>query len=63
MTAPVMTISENQHILDIFPIFYELGIQHLPVVDEEKRLVGMITPKNVIQALHADQIQHLQNAH
>ncbi len=54
MTSPAITINENQHILDLFPIFYEKGIHHLPVVNDDGQLVGMVTPKNLLIALHAD---------
>ncbi len=54
MTTPVVTVRDDQHILDLFPIFYEKGIHHLPVVNEKGELVGMLTPKNLLAALHAD---------
>ncbi len=54
MTSPAETIDENRHILDLFPIFYDKGFHHLPVVDDRGRLVGMVTPKNLLIALHAD---------
>jgi len=56
MTTPVITVREDQHILDLFPIFYEKGVHHLPVVDSEERLTGMLTPKNLLAALHADML-------
>ncbi|HHJ19022.1 MAG TPA: HPP family protein [Gammaproteobacteria bacterium] len=54
MTTPVTTIKEEQHILDLFPLFYQKGIHHLPVVDDENHLRGMITSKNLLAALHSD---------
>lgn len=54
MTTPVVSIRDDQHILDLFPIFYAKGVHHLPVVDSENRLVGMLTPKNLLAALHSD---------
>ncbi len=54
MTAPAITVNENQHILDLFPIFYEKGVHHLPVLDDNGKLVGMVTPKDLLIALHAD---------
>ncbi len=56
MTTPVITIREDQHILDLFPVFYQQGVHHLPVVDANDRLVGMLTPKNLLAALHADML-------
>lgn len=54
MSSPATTIREDQHILELFPIFYGQGIHHLPVVDTDNRLRGIITPKNLLAALHAD---------
>ncbi len=54
MTTPAITVNEKQHILDLFPIFYERGMHHLPVVNEDRKLTGMVTPKNLLIALHAD---------
>ena len=54
MTTPVITIRKDQHILDLFPVFYEKGVHHLPVVDAQDKLVGMVTPKNLLAALHSD---------
>jgi CBS domain-containing membrane protein len=54
MTTPAITVNEKQHILDLFPIFYERGMHHLPVVNEDGKLTGMVTPKNLLIALHAD---------
>lgn len=56
MTTPVITVREDQHILDLFPIFYEKGVHHLPVVGSKDRLTGMLTPKNLLSALHADML-------
>ena len=54
MKKSVVTVHPEQHILDLFPIFYEKGIHHLPVVDHDNRLLGITTPKNLLVALHAD---------
>ena len=54
MQKEVVTVHPEQHILDLFPIFYEKGIHHLPVVDHENHLIGITTPKNLLIALHAD---------
>jgi len=54
MSSPAILIHDDQHILDLFPIFYEQGVHHLPVVDDQERLCGIITPKNLLAALHAD---------
>ena len=54
MQTDLISIHPDQHILDLFPIFYSKGIHHLPVADSEKQLVGIITPRNLMLALHTD---------
>ena len=54
MQKSVVTVYPEQHILDLFAIFYEKGFHHIPVVDHQKHLLGIITPKNLLLALHAD---------
>ena len=54
MTAPAIVVSQNAHILELFPIFARHGIHHLPVVDEKGRLSGIITPKNLLATLQDD---------
>jgi len=54
MTTPAISARVDQHILDLFPLFYKKGIHHLPVIDGQGNLCGMITPKNLLIALHAN---------
>lgn len=53
MTEKVVTVSKNTHIADIVPLLSEGGYHHLPVVDEQQRLVGMVTQSDLIATLHA----------
>ncbi len=50
MSKPAITISEEQHILDLFEIFYSHNIHHLPVVDSANKLCGIVTPRDLLQA-------------
>ncbi len=54
MTAPPITIGQNAHILDLFPVFARHGIHHLPVVNDKGHLSGIITPKNLLATLQDD---------
>lgn len=51
MSAPAITVPEDTHILDLFEIFAERGINHLPVVDGEGRLSGILTRLDLLSAL------------
>jgi CBS domain-containing membrane protein len=54
MTKKVVTVREDQHVMDLFPIYLSEGVHHLPVVDGEGRLVGMVTPRDMMQALYGE---------
>ncbi len=51
MTESPIVVSEDDHIVDLVPIFTEKNIHHLPVVDERKKLTGMITRSDIMRAL------------
>ncbi len=48
MSKPAISIDENQHILELFKLFYTHNIHHIPVLDKDKKLVGIITPKDLL---------------
>jgi CBS domain-containing membrane protein len=50
MSKPAITINEKQHILELFELFYSHHIHHLPVVNDQYKLVGIITPKDLLLA-------------
>lgn len=53
MTRQVRVASEYRHVADLMPLFTEGGHHHIPIVDAETRLVGMITQSDFVRALHA----------
>jgi len=56
MAAPVYTAKETMHIVQLVPLLSERGLHHIPVVDGERRLVGMVTQSDLIAALYAGSI-------
>jgi CBS domain-containing membrane protein len=50
-TSPI-TATEDMHIVSLIPFFSEHNIHHIPVVNEEKRLVGMVTQTDLTVALY-----------
>lgn len=52
MAKPAITIGMDAHILELVPMFSDRGLHHLPVVDERKGLVGMVTQSDLIAALY-----------
>jgi CBS domain-containing membrane protein len=50
-TAEVQMASQEQHVMDLVPLFSEGGHHHIPVLDAEQRLVGMVTQSDLVRAL------------
>jgi CBS domain-containing membrane protein len=57
MAAPVHTARADAHIVELVPLLSEKGLHHIPIVDAENRLVGMITQSDLIAALYAGSAQ------
>lgn len=51
MTRMVRVTSAERHVVDLVPLFSQHGHHHIPVVDGEKRLVGIITQSDLVRAL------------
>ena len=51
MTKDVLTASPQQELVDLMSAFSDGGRHHLPVVDGERRLVGMVTQSDMVAAL------------
>ena len=51
MTRQVRVASASSPALDLLPLFSAQGHHHLPVIDEEKRLVGILTQTDLVRAL------------
>lgn len=51
MSTPVQVAQARQHVMDLVPLFSHGGHHHIPIVDEEQRLVGIITQTDLVRAL------------
>ena len=51
MSAEVFTASPAQNIMDLVPAFSDRGRHHVPVVDADGRVVGMLTQSDLSAAL------------
>jgi CBS domain-containing membrane protein len=56
MAAPVYSAKETMHIVELVPLLSERGLHHIPVVDAERRLTGMVTQSDLIAALYAGSV-------
>jgi CBS domain-containing membrane protein len=55
MTHPVSTVTSDEAVVTLVPRLSDLGLHHLPVVDAERRLVGMVTQSDLLAALYRAQ--------
>ena len=51
MTRQVRVASADRPVVDLMPLFSEGGHHHIPVIDAERRLVGMVTQSDFVRAL------------
>lgn len=51
MTRQVRVVSADRPIGELLPLFASTGHHHVPVIDAEQRLVGIITQSDVVRAL------------
>jgi CBS domain-containing membrane protein len=51
MTRQVRVASADRHAVELLPLFSEAGHHHLPIIDGENRLVGILTQSDLVRAL------------
>ena len=51
MSHPVQVARTGQHAMDLVPLFSHGGHHHIPIVDAEERLVGVITQTDLVRTL------------
>jgi CBS domain-containing membrane protein len=52
MTRQVRVTSAHRHVVDLVPLFSEGGHHHIPIIDDERRLAGIITQTDLVRALY-----------
>jgi CBS domain-containing membrane protein len=52
MASPAITATDDMHIVSLIPLFSEHHIHHVPIVDQDRRLVGMVTQTDLSVALY-----------
>jgi len=51
MSKDLNTASENQHIVDLIPVFTEKRFHHMPVVDDKGKVVGVVARSAVMRSM------------
>jgi len=52
MTRRVRVAGHHSLVIDLVPLFSEGGHHHIPIIDEDKHLVGIITQSDLVSALY-----------
>lgn len=52
MARQVRVASSDRHVIELVPLFSEGGHHHIPIINEERRLVGIITQSDLVRALY-----------
>ncbi len=63
MSSPVHTVAEQDPVVDLVPRLSDEGMHHLPVVDGERRLTGMVTQSDLVAALYRAQAASTDRPH
>ena len=53
MSSPVQMAQAEQHAMDLVPLFSHGGHHHIPIVDAQDQLLGIITQTDLVRALAA----------
>ncbi|KAF0843304.1 CBS domain-containing membrane protein [Methylovorus glucosotrophus] len=59
MTNRVITASTDMHIVELIPLVSEHNLHHIPVVDQERRLAGMISQSDLIAGLYRGRLNSM----
>lgn len=51
MSHPVQVAQVGQHAMDLVPLFSHGGHHHIPIVDNEARLAGVVTQTDLVRTL------------
>ena len=52
MTRRVQVISSERPLLELLPILAHAGHHHIPIIDAERRLVGIVTQTDLVRSLY-----------
>jgi CBS domain-containing membrane protein len=56
MTSAVITANTDMHIIGLIPLMSQHGLHHIPVINEDRRLVGIVTQSDLVAALYHGRI-------
>lgn len=61
MTSPAVTAQSHLHIIELIPLMSQQRVHHhIPVVDDDQRLVGIVTQSDLVSALYHGRLANLK---
>lgn len=62
MTADPYTLSESHSLYDARKVMTERHIRHIPIIDDNKHLLGLVTQRDVLAATESSSRQQVKSA-
>ncbi|HRQ48013.1 MAG TPA: HPP family protein [Rhodocyclaceae bacterium] len=56
MSTPAITLCEEAHVTELFALFSDNGINHVPIVDAAGKLAGIVTRLDLLNLFRGDRI-------
>jgi CBS domain-containing membrane protein len=60
MMRQTRTASEHMHIIELMPLLAEYGMRHIPIINAERRLVGVVSNSDLVAGLYRGRLTDLQ---
>ncbi|OIR17850.1 hypoxic response protein 1 [mine drainage metagenome] len=61
MTSPAVTANINMHIIELIPLMTQHRVHHhIPVIDDNRQLVGIVTQSDLVSALYHGRMANLR---
>lgn len=60
MTSAARTATDTMHIVELVPLLAEYGLHHIPIVDDKRRLVGIVTNSDLVAGLYGGRLADLK---
>ncbi|WP_149539024.1 HPP family protein [Siccirubricoccus phaeus] len=57
MPRGIRTVAEGTHVAELVPLMADAGVRHVPVIDQERRLAGIIAQSDLIAALYRGSLE------
>ena len=61
MTSKVVTANANMHIIELIPLMTQNNLHHhIPIIDADRKLVGIVTQSDLVSALYHSRVSNVR---